>query len=494
MTQQSLADIKRTLAAAKKMRETGKLFVFDPYPKQQEFFERGSVWRERMLRAGNQEGKTIAAAYETACHLTGLYPAWWAGRKFTVAPRGWVTGPSSVMVRDGPQEKLCGLPRGGEATFGTGMIPRELFSGKPSVSHGTADAYDTILVKHASGGVASASFKSYEQGRDKFQSESLDFIWMDEEPPEDIYSECLTRTTATNGILYLTFTPLKGFTALVRKFTREKPPGCGEIHMTIDDAKHITPEMKAQMIAAWPEHERDARARGLPFLGSNAVFEEVTAKMLTVPLRIYGDKTLHREIGEISTHHWTKLWALDFGIAHPFAAVLMAWDREYDVIYVLHEIKIKGGVPKIHAERIKAIAAGVPVAWPHDGTQRDKGSGDQLASIYRREGLLMLPQHATFPDGGFSTEAGIMEMLVRMRSERFKVAEGCTEWYEEFHSYYREKGLIVKKDDDLMSATRIGAMQIRSSKAVALGSRKPDLRGRQTTICKDVDFDPFTGV
>jgi hypothetical protein len=84
----------------------------------------------------------------------------------------------------------------------------------------------------------------------------------------------------------------------------------------------------------------------------------------------------------------------------------------------------------------------------------------------------MLPTHATFSTGGYSTEAGIMEMLTRMRSDRFRVAAGCQEWQEEFLGYHRKDGLIVKTNDDLLSATRVGIMQLRSAKAVMLGGTR----------------------
>jgi phage terminase large subunit-like protein len=506
----SLEEIARVLAEAKKLRDTGKMYVFQPYEKQKQFFSLGKALRERMLRAGNQDGKTTAAAYETACHMTGIYPKWWEGRRFvTKAPRGWACGVSSTVIRDTIQKLLCGEP-GSEEDFGKGMIPKELFVRKPSAAHGVANSYDTVHVKHSSGGTASLTFKSYEQGVGKFQSESLDFIWLDEEPSEEIYSECLTRTTATGGMIYITFTPLKGFTPLVRKFIKEKPKGCGEVHMTIFEALHIPADQREQMIASWPAHEREARANGMPFLGSNAVFEEVGREMISAPIRAYGEKVLHKDIGEIDTASWFKIWGVDFGIGHPFAAVLLAWDKEYDTVYVLDGFKVGSRdtkeaeappvwpdgqtpppPPRYHASRMKQIAGNVPVAWPHDGQQRDKGSGEQLAKIYKREGLLMMPTHASFPDGGYSTEAGVMEMLVRMRSERFKVAESFEAWWDEFHSYYRDNGLIVKKYDDLMSATRIAVMQIRSAKQTSLGSGKPvDKRGRGNDgMCRDIDFD-----
>jgi hypothetical protein len=120
---------------------------------------------------------------------------------------------------------------------------------------------------------------------------------------------------------------------------------------------------------------------------------------------------------------------------------------------------------------MKAVAAAVPVAWPHDGTQRDKGSGEALAAIYKAEGLAMLSQHATHASGGYSTEGGILEMLARMRDGRFKVASHLSDWWDEFRGYHRKDGLIVKLNDDLMSATRIAVMARRHARDMPIGSR-----------------------
>ena len=147
-------------------------------------------------------------------------------------------------MRDVQQTKLCGEP-GVDALFGTGMIPKDLFVDKPSLARGITDAYDTIQVRHVSGGVSVARFKSYEQGREKFQGETLDWLWFDEEPPMDIYSEGLTRTAATHGIVFMTFTPLQGPTGVVMRFLDEPSPYRGVVTMTIDDAEHISPDEKS---------------------------------------------------------------------------------------------------------------------------------------------------------------------------------------------------------------------------------------------------------
>jgi hypothetical protein len=84
-----------------------------------------------------------------------------------------------------------------------------------------------------------------------------------------------------------------------------------------------------------------------------------------------------------------------------------------------------------------------------------------LADQYRQQGLNMLAEHATHAEGGFGTEAGIMAMLDRMQTNRFKVFSTFREWFEEFRLYHRKDGKIVKERDDLMSATRIGVMMLR---------------------------------
>src|SRR5579883_3181626 len=200
-----LAVLERQVLA----RRQNKLKSFQPYERQAAFFELGATKRERLLMAGNQVGKSEAGAFEAAVHLTGLYPNWWVGKRFDHPVRGWAGGEGGLLVRDVSQTKLCGIP-GSEADWGTGMIPRSLLLGK-AAGHGVSDLYDNIRVRHASGGVSVLAFKTYEQGRSKWQGATLDFIWLDEEAPEDIYSEALARLTG-EGIVYTTFTPLLGFT------------------------------------------------------------------------------------------------------------------------------------------------------------------------------------------------------------------------------------------------------------------------------------------
>lgn len=237
--------------------------------------------------------------------------------------------------------------------------------------------------------------------------------------------------------------------------------------MTIYDVDHYSDAEREQIINSYPAHEREARAKGIPTMGSGRVFPVADEIITEAPLAI--------------PRHWPQINGLDFGWDHPFAAVNLAWDRDADCVHVVKCYRQKESTPVMHAAAVKPWGDWIPCAWPHDGYQHDKGSGDQLKSLYSGQGLAMLPDHSTHPEGGFGVEAGIMDMLDRMQTGRLKVGSNLRDWFEEFRLYHRLDGKIVKERDDLMSATRIGLMMIRYSKvrpSTGDGRRKPNLGTR----------------
>lgn len=217
--------------------------------------------------------------------------------------------------------------------------------------------------------------------------------------------------------------------------------------MTIHDAEHYTPEERQAIIDAYPAHEREARTKGIPSLGSGRIFpiveEEILCDAMPIPA------------------HWPQIVGVDFGWDHPFSAVRSAWDRDSDIWYVTGVYRQKETTPVIHAAAIKPWGEWIPVAWPHDGLQHDKGSGEDLASQYRAQGLNMLHERATHEDGGNGVEAGVLDMLARMQTGRWKVFRHLTDWLEEFRLYHRKDGKIVKERDDALSASRYAYMMRR---------------------------------
>jgi phage terminase large subunit-like protein len=202
-------------------RERDRLAAYRPYPKQRAFHAAGAKHRERLFMAGNQVGKTLAGAMEWAMHLTGRYPRWWRGRRFAGPVRLWAAGVTAESTRDNPQRVLLGEPSRREE-WGTGAIPAACIA-DVSAARGPADAVDSVVVRHAAGGHSLLAFKAYEKGREKWQGETLDGVWFDEEPPLAVYTEGLARTQARRGIVMVTFTPLLGMSEVVRMFLQEKP-------------------------------------------------------------------------------------------------------------------------------------------------------------------------------------------------------------------------------------------------------------------------------
>lgn len=197
-----------------------KLYARRLYPKHLEFYEAGKTYRERGAVCANRVGKTLMGSFEATAHLTGIYHHWWPGRVFTRPTRGWVAGKSNETTRDIVQRALLGEVLGSgpnKRLSGTGMIPGALLD-KPKWKAGVADLVDTVRVKHASGGWSLLGFKAYEQGRGSFEGTVQDFIWPDEEPPMDVWTEMVTRTATTNGLLYGTFTPMEGMSETVMLF------------------------------------------------------------------------------------------------------------------------------------------------------------------------------------------------------------------------------------------------------------------------------------
>lgn len=437
--------------------KANKLAYYRPYTKQKDFHAAGRHFRERLLMAGNQVGKTLAGGNEFAMHATCEYPKWWEGRIWNRPIMSWAAGVTSELTRDGVQRFLLGRPN----EIGTGTIPRWRIRDY-TMKRGVADAIDTVQVRWGGGGDVSVGdsiiqFKSYDQGRQKFQQESLDLAWLDEEPEYEIYSETLTRTNATGGAVFMTFTPLEGMTQTVMRFVTEKSPGTHVTMMTIDDAGHFTPEQRAMIISSYPEHERDARTKGIPMLGSGRVYPVIEASITIQPIDL--------------PKHWPRLAALDFGYDHPTAIAWLAWDRDTDTVYVYDCYRLREALVPIHSAVLIGRGQWIPVAWPHDGLN-DTAVGPQLAQQYRDAGVNMLAEHAQYDviDGGTpentkssrtSVEAGVSDILTRMRSGRFKVFNHLNDWFEEFRMYHRKDGKIVKLADDLMCATRYGIMSLR---------------------------------
>ena len=438
------------LLKEKQRREAGKKFFnYQPYDYQRQFSNASSGHQQKALMAANRIGKSDGGAYEIAMHATGEYPDWYEGRRFSSPPLIVCGGKTNTQVRDVGQSKLLGDASDPEQR-GRGFIPAASI-GNTSRKAGIPDALSSVLVKHKSGGNSKISFISYDSGKEGWMGFSADVVWLDEEPPEEIYSQALRSIVDKGGFITMTFTPENGITNVVRQFTNDLKEGQYLQNATWDDAPHITGEVKEQILAALPAHEREMRSKGIPVLGSGLIYPvketDITCEPFVVP------------------DHWPRIAAIDFGYDHPAAWVAAAWDREEDVIYVTDCLKMHKQTPDQQVYKIKQHGGGsIPTAWPADGMTAEKGTGIALKQQY--EGLYFLPESFLNPadpvtgKANRSVEAGIMAILERMKNGKFKIFQHLEELLQELRMYHRKDGKIVKAFDDAVDAMRYAAMSV----------------------------------
>ncbi len=472
-----LRELVKTLEALDYKQSINRLGNYKPYPYQLNFHnaighETDSPAKQRFLMAANGVGKTKSAAFETAIHATGRYPDWWKGTRFHTAVEiivGAKTNDAAVKV---VQKELFGDVMD-KKSLGTGAIPKDCLNTQFKMKPGIPGAISEALVKHVSGRWSKIAIMSYDQKPKAFMGTRFDVGWLDEEPPQEIWSQFIRGTLSRpRAILYITATPEEGMTQVVIQFTNDLKKGQAILTASWDDAPHLSEEEKEQRLSAFPPHERDMRSKGVPLMGAGLIFPFADQDMVVAPFKI--------------PDHWPQIVGIDFGFNHPFAAVKLAWDRDADDVYLTAEYRQKGAVPTTHADVIKKWGEWIPVAWPHDGLNTEKGTGDELRQSYEKCGLNMLPEKATNPpdfsmgqkegEGGNSKEKSILDMFQRMENGKFKVFATCTNWLAEKSMYHRdEKAKIVDLMDDLISASRYAHMMLRKSTVRTVKIRQPDL-------------------
>jgi phage terminase large subunit-like protein len=414
--------------------EGGRLSRY-AYPKAMQFFNAGAKHKIRLVIAGNRVGKSEGmGGFETAMHLTGDYPDWWKGKRFDKPIKAVCASHTVVTTRDICQYKLFGEPD----ECGAGLIPFEAV-GRIRNRMGVANAYDTVQVKHKSGGWSIVRFLAFEQGRKKFEGTERDWVWLDEEPPLDVATECLIRTMTTGGSMVITFTPLQGYSDTVQYCQDNSTEKGGDIYVcniTWDDVPHLTQEDKDMLWSLIPPYQRDARAKGMPALGSGAIYPIEESFVFIEPFEI--------------PRHWRHCYGLDVGWNNT-ACLWIATDPDTGQSYAYSEHLRGEAEAVIHAHAIKTRGDMWGVIDPASRGRNQK-DGTNLMTQYEQLGLKL-----EIADN--SVEAGLWKVYQQMVSGNLKIFKSLTNTLREFRIYRRdEKGRIVKQDDHLMDALRYAIM------------------------------------
>lgn len=448
--------------------QPGTSTSIDNLPKHKAFFKATKDFIEVYFSAANRIGKTVSAAYAFTCWATGIYPDWWEGRRYRGSVKLYAAGTTNKTTRDVIQRELLG----DIGSWGTGMIPKELIVGTSSKS-GVPNAVDVIQVRNISGDISTITLLAYEQGRTAFEGFLADAFWMDEMPPEDVYSEAYMRTATTKGVMMVTATPLDGMTPLVFKFYSESTfipadlelPSVirvaredkerededkrrkGEVVNTVvrdskavilagwDDAPWLDEDTKIRLLAMRPPHLRQASSTGIPGTAGGNIYpiplDDILIDDFPIP------------------KHYKFINGMDVGWNNT-AASFGAVDPDTDTIYIYAEY-LRGQVePPIHAQAIKtkSIWSECPIAIDPASKGKGQADGKQLLKLYRDHGL-----RVNVADN--AVESGIYNVWEALSTGKLKIFKTCKQFQREYVTYHRdEKGRIVKDNDHILDSVR----------------------------------------
>lgn len=440
--------------------EFHKRFLFyKPTPKQIIFHNAGLTAVERLFLAGNRTGKTFAALMELGFHLTGYYPNWYEGYRIPFAPTVWSCAISLDKVSSVLQKGLFGdVTNGHKGIIHNSLVVRDKITK-------IKNTYHTIPIKHISGNHSLLEFKTFLQGESSFQSNRLHFIHGDEQMPYDVYIECLARLMDVDGKgqgkIAVTAYPSGGVDQLVAHFMHRRelieknglkqeemyiiPPE--EIinrkfymHASWDDNPHLTEETKETMRKAYKPHELEAREKGIPTIGEGMVYQIPESVFVIDPINI--------------PSHFSCFNGMDVGWEDPTAVVMMAHDRENDVIYVYKEYKLNHQTPETHASLLAPQGLNwIPTICDPASNMRSQDEGVTILSKYRAAGIPLIK-------GKRTRETSIQEIMQRINTDRFKIFSNCRKLLDEWRVYSRDiNGKVINGNDHLMNALEYGILE-----------------------------------
>ena len=436
-----------------------QLKYFRPFDHQKEFFKTGDSARRGIL-AANRIGKTVSTCYETAMHLTGRYPDWWLGKKFNKPVTAFVAGEGWEQVARVLQDELIGTKDiKMRDSIGTGAIPLECLVTDTMRCDG-ANVIG-IEVRHASGSNSYLLFGNYTQEVRNLQGFKLDFVVFDEQPPDDVFSELVTRTATTQGQVLCSFTPLKGLNGLVSKFWYGEE-GYEHIRVSWDDVPEYDPwgepfllnTTRRQLERDYLPHEREARIAGMPVMGQGAVFQ-----LREFPTYKTGDYDF-RTMNDIE-----RVIALDLGLVKDKTVVsYMFWNPKEQTAWLHSQIVVKGTEEANPLNYINHLVRpevfGCPIVLPPDANTAGRYTMSALSirQLFEQYELNVHPNPIMNPpdsEGKVTNHKafGINTMRQMLEMGSLMINENCVEFLREAKNYYvDEKGRFSDPDDCIDSA------------------------------------------
>ena len=289
--------------------------------------------KNRWVFGGNRSGKTECGAVEAVYMARGIHPF----RENRKDVFGWVVSLSQQVQRDVAQAKILHYLNPAWIEDVT------MLSGKKdSLKYGVIDQ---IRIKNVFGGTSVIGFKSCDQGREKFQGSSLDFVWFDEEPPKDVYDECRMRVLDKKGDIFGTMTPLKGLTFIHDEIylNSHNSDQVWYEFMEWADNPYLDKEEVKALTESLSDDQLESRRYGRFKSSSGLVYPEFDENIhvLETPFNV--------------PKEWQDTISIDPGLNNPLSAHWYAVDFD-DNVYVIAEHFEAGRDVGYHAKRIQEIS------------------------------------------------------------------------------------------------------------------------------------------
>lgn len=394
--------------------------------------------RNRWVFGGNRTGKTECGAVETVWLALGIHPF----RKNVANVACWVVSLSRQVQRDVAQKKILHY-------LDKSKIEKVVMTSgeKSSPEYGIIDY---LVVINVFGGRSTIGFKSCEAGREKFQGASLDFVWFDEEPPEDIYRECQMRVLDKCGNLFGTMTPLKGLSWVYDEIylnARQNPEVWYEF-MDWSDNPYLSAGEVEQMSASMSAEELDSRKYGRFATFGGLVYPEFSAANVIEPFDVPPD--------------WQDAISIDPGLNNPLSCHWYARDGDGNVYVVAEHYKAGKDVP-YHAEKIEQISrslgwktnryGGYDVLMDSAAKQRTLSAEKSVAELFADYGIFADTSVNKDLFSGISRVKSMLKPLVG--PPKLYVFSTCANMIREIKGYgWGEDDKPVKRDDHAMDELR----------------------------------------
>ena len=386
--------------------------------------------RNRWVFGGNRSGKTECGAAEVVYLVRGNHP--YRQNKNNVF--GWVVSLSTQVQRDVAQSKILSFL---DKRYIAGLT---MLSGKQeSPEYGIIDQ---IKVKNVFGGISTIGFKTCDQGREKFQGSSLDFVWFDEEPPQDIYEECKMRVLDKKGEIFGTMTPLKGLTFIYDEIylNHGNSPEVWYEFMEWADNPFLDKEEIDMLTKTLSPEQLESRRYGRFKASYGLVYPEF-------------DENIHVIEPFNIPLEWQDTLSIDPGLNNPLSCHWYAVDFD-GTVYVVAEHFEAGKDIVYHTNKIKEISKAlnwktrngrIDALIDSAANQRTLASAKSVTELFYENGINVNPHVNKDLFTGIERVKGYLHGGGKPKIYIFK---NCVNLIREIKSYFWGDNEVPKKKDD----------------------------------------------